>query len=65
MNGKAKKTENVYLMEAANGMLVRVPESRIEAFQNEQREANASTITSSLRERLSDRIMRDIYGDRR
>ena len=41
MEDKAQPKEAVYLMETSDGFLVRVPESRLEAWEQAQKEAEA------------------------
>ena len=53
--------EPVYLMEAANGMLVRVPQSRLEAWQEEQKAANPENGLQQHREYIKSRILQDLY----
>ena len=53
--------EPVYLMEAANGMLVRVPESKLESWQAAQRSAGMRPLTEAEKQ-LRDRILQDLYG---
>ena len=56
--------EPVYLMEAANGMLVNVPESRLEAWEAEQdklRKGENLELTKAERESIN-RILDAIYG---
>lgn len=56
--------EQVYYMEAANGMTVRVPASRLEGWQAEQdkiRNGEVQGLTASER-RSIDRILNRIYG---
>ena len=56
--------EQVYYMEAANGMTVRVPESRLEAWQAEQdkiRRGEAPKLTEPEKQSI-DRILNRIYG---
>ena len=63
---KLKPTETIYYMEAANGMTVRVPESKLDTWQEEQ-EKLSSEIESELTDaekKLRDRILHDIYGPR-
>ena len=63
----SKKQEPMYLMEAANGMLVRVPESRLEAWeaeQDKQRRGENLQLMKSERESI-DRILNAIYGPNR
>ncbi len=63
---KLKPTETIYYMEAANGMTVRVPESKLETWQEEQdnlRKGIGTELTEA-EEKLRDRILRDIYGPR-
>ena len=58
------KQEKVYLMEARNGLLVRVPESRLEAWQAAQEQGSDPAFEDTKR-RLADKIVQKIYGSRR
>lgn len=61
----AQTDETCYYMEAANGMTVRVPESRLEAWQTEQDRIRNNPDAAKLTEtekQLVDAIVRDIYG---
>ena len=55
------QAEPVFLMEAQNGMLVRVPQSKLESWQAAQNSAAVPGLTAAER-RLRDRIMQDLYG---
>lgn len=55
--------EPVYLMEADNGMLVRVPESRLAAWEAAQR-GEGPKIPEDVRQRLRDSLVSRIYGSR-
>ena len=60
-----KTDETYYYMDAANGMTVRVPESRLEVWQSEQDRIKENIETSKLtetEEQLVDAIVRNIYG---
>lgn len=59
--GLKPPVETVYCMEAANGMAVRVPESKLEAWQAAQ-EVKGSSPTVQQRQLLKDRMLQDIYG---
>lgn len=62
---KTGQSENVYYMEAANGMTVRVPESKLEAWQAEQERIRSDPKASELTEQekqFKERILREIYG---
>lgn len=62
---KTGQSENVYYMEAANGMTVRVPESKLEAWQAEQERIRNDPKSSELTEQekqFKERILREIYG---
>ena len=56
--------DTVYYMEAQNGMLVRVPQSKLESWQAAQSSAAAPTLTAA-EQRLRDRIMQDLYGSKK
>lgn len=63
-----KTTEPVYMMEAHNGMLVHVPESKLEAWQAAQDELISNPDAQELTEnekRLVQAIVRDIYGSKK
>ena len=56
--------EQVYYMEAANGMTVRVPESRLEAWQAEQerqRKGIGLQLTESERQ-MKEELLARIFG---
>lgn len=55
------KEEPIYLMEAANGMHVRVPHSKLEAWEAAQR-GEGPRLSEETKQRLIDRIVADIYG---
>ena len=57
----SSREEPVYYMEAANGMTVRVPQSRLEAWRAAQNSAAAPGLTAA-EQQLRDRIMQDLYG---
>lgn len=60
-----EEEETFYFMEAANGMTVRVPESRLEAWQAEQNRIRENPESRKLTEKeqlLVDMIVQDIYG---
>ena len=60
--------ETHYLMEAANGMLIQVPESKLESWEAAQYElcknptSNPSGLTPEQKEYIKKRILDDIYG---
>lgn len=57
--------ETIYCMEAANGVTVRVPESKLEACQAEQDRIKKNPAAAELTEaekKLRDAILRDLYG---
>lgn len=56
--------EPVFLMETPNGMLVRVPQSKLESWQAAQNSAAAPGLTAA-EQRLRDRIMQDLYGSKK
>lgn len=59
--------ETIYCMEAANGMTVRVPESKLEAWQAEQDRIKKDPAAAELTEaekKLRDAILHDLYGKR-
>ena len=58
------QAEPVFLMEAQNGMLVRVPQSKLESWQAAQNSATTPTLTAA-EQRLRDRIMQDLYGSKK
>ena len=56
--------EQVYYLEAANGLTVRVPESKLGSWQAAQSSAAEPTLTEA-EQRLRDRIMQDLYGSKK
>ena len=62
-HSEAAAQETVYLMEAANGMLVHVPDSRLETWQAAQDAQRAGNAPEQTPERhiLADRIVQDFY----
>ena len=61
------KQETIYYMEAANGMVVPVPESKLEAWQAEQDRIKNDPAAAELTEaekKLCDAILHDLYGKR-
>ena len=65
-NGPHLSEETYYYMEAANGMTVRVPESKLEEWTAQQEAISNGTAAPKLtevKERLVDSIVRDLYGD--
>ena len=62
--GSSSVAEPVFLMEAQNGMLVRVPQSKLESWQAAQSSATAPGLTAA-EQRLRDRIMQDLYGSKK
>ena len=63
MEDKAQPKEAVYLMETSDGFLVRVPESRLEAWEQAQKEAEAPLTPSE--QRVKDKILSMFYGEDR
>lgn len=59
----AAQSEKTYLMEALDGSLIRVPESRAEAWQEEQNAAPRPL--NSSEQRLKDRIVQMLYGEKK
>lgn len=59
--GSSPAQETTYLMEAANGMLVRVPENRLEAWQQAQKSGAADRPLTEAERSLIDRIVQRIY----
>ena len=57
----AKAMEESYLMEAENGMLVSVPESRMEDW----KEAQGKQPPEKCVQRLKDMLLSEIYGSSR
>lgn len=55
--------ETVYLMEARNGMLVRVPESKLKAWEEAQSQAEVCPLSAAERQ-LVNRITDDIYSSK-
>ena len=54
--------ETMYLMEAANGMLVRVPESKLDVWQKQQDALRAGEKPGSGAERLHAKLRERILG---
>ena len=66
-HSSGQQQEPVYYMEAANGMTVRVPESRLEAWQVEQerqKRGEGLQLTSSER-KIKDTLLERIYGPKK
>ena len=63
MEDKAQPKETVYLMETSDGFLVRVPESKLEAWEKAQKEAEAPLTPSE--QRVKDKILSMLYGENR
>lgn len=63
-NHSTPQEEPVFLMEARSGMLVRVPQSKLESWQAAQNSAAAPGLTAA-EQRLRDRIMQDLYGSKK
>ena len=57
--------ETTYLMETEDGMMVRVPESKLESWQKAQSGSKTSPELTKAEQRLRDRIMQDIFGSKR
>ena len=63
---QAQEQEPVYYLEAANGLTVRVPESRLEAWQAEQdRQRSGKSSLNATQRRLVESIVSDLYGSQR
>lgn len=60
MEQQDSRQEEVYLMEAGDGSLVRVPADKLEAWQRAQAEPERPLNKSE--EQLIDRILRRLYG---
>ena len=63
MDSKKQSQEMAYLMETSDGFLVRVPESKLEAWEQAQKEAEAPLTPSE--QRVKDKILSIIYGENR
>ena len=64
MDSREQSRETAYLMETSDGFLVRVPEeSRLEAWEQAQKEAEAPLTPSE--QRVKDKILSMIYGENR
>ena len=65
--GPEQTQEPVYYMEAANGMTVRVPASRLEAWEAEQDKIRRGEVTGLTPEEKAsvERILSRIFGDQR
>ena len=55
--------EPTYLMEAANGMTVRVPESKLDEWIKAQKELMESHTRSASDKKMHDDIVREFFGD--
>lgn len=55
--------ETVYLMEDKDGFLVRVPESKLEAWEQAQREP--SRPLNRAEQQLVDRVVQSVYGPKK
>lgn len=55
-----KPQEDVYLMETKDGMLVSVPESRLEAWEAAQKAGKR--LPDNFAQRLKDALRAEIYG---
>ena len=53
--------ETTYLMEAADGMLVRVPESKLEAWAEAQEKQKPEATLSRSEQQLRDKIVQKIF----
>ena len=63
-NGQqGQSRETAYLMETSDGFLVRVPESKLEAWKQAQKEAEAPLTPPE--QRVKDKILSMIYGENR
>ena len=60
-NRFGQQKETTYLMEAENGLLVSVPESRMEDW----KEAQGKRPTEKCVQRLKDMLLSEIYGSSR
>ena len=63
MDSREQSRETAYLMETSDGFLVRVPESKLEAWKQAQKEAEAPLTPSE--QRVKDKILSMIYGENR
>ena len=54
-----------YLMEARNGMLTSVPADKLDEWQKAQNSGQLSPGLSKYKQQIKDRILQDIYGERR
>ena len=64
MNSKdGRAQEKIYLMEDKDGFTVRVPESKLEAWQKAQSEEPAPL--NKAEQQLVDKIVQRIYGGRK
>lgn len=53
--------KTTYLVEASNGQMVRVPEEKMESWQQAQKERGSEPLSSSERQ-LRDSVLQMIYG---
>ena len=60
-SSRSSSGERIYLMEARNGLLVRVPESKLAAWEEAQRNPKNDPESVAIRQRLADRIVQSIY----
>ncbi len=63
MDSREQSRETAYLMETSDGFLVRVPESKLEAWKQAQKEAEAPLTPTE--QRVKDKILSMIYGENR
>ncbi len=61
MDSREQSRETAYLMETSDGFLVRVPESKLEAWEQAQKEAAAPLTPTE--QRVRDRILSELYGE--
>ena len=61
---QTSQQEPVYLMEAKNGMLVRIPQSKLESWLAAQNSGATPGLTEA-EQQLRDRILHDLYGSRK
>ena len=59
------QTEPVFLMEAQNGMLVRVPQSKLESWQAAQEAGVPDEPLSQAEQRLIDSLVQRAFGSKK
>ena len=60
-----QSSEATYLMDAGNGMTVRVPANKAESFQQAQASGQLSPGLLKYGQQIKERILNDIYGEQK